>query len=137
MDSSPELTAIDRCTEKLVYVIKIDPLSITLKLISKELLPHTLADRMRLVGITEEVKATGLVASVRGLIAECPEKFNDFVRILKEEPWLNSVSETLSSSYSKCIKHRDSVMVVGKENMFVWFCPQKNFLSMCFKIVYR
>ena len=128
MDSSPELTAIDRCIEKLVYVIRIDPLSIAIKLIAKELLPYSIADRMRLPGITEEVKATDLVASVRGLIAESPEKFNDFVKILKEEPWLNSVSETLSSTYSKCIKHRDTVMFVGKENMFVWFCPQKNVL---------
>ena len=103
MDSSPELRAIDRCTESMTSVIKIDPLSVAVKLLSKELLPHSIADRMKVVGITEEVKALEIITAIRSLVAESPHKFHEFLRILTD-PWLSSLTENLSSTYSKCIQ---------------------------------
>ena len=105
MDLSPELRTIDRCAESIVVVLRTDALNIALKLISKEMLPYTIADRMKSLATTPDEKAIELVSSIRGLVVQCPNRFHDFMRILEEEPWLKSVTETLSSTYSKCSKH--------------------------------
>ena len=96
---SPEVNSIIARTAELSTAISSDPLAISHVLLSKQLISTETLSKMVLTCHTPAEKATIVVEAVRTTIKLAPTKFEQFLRILSEQPMTTSVVDGLRSTY--------------------------------------
>ena len=96
---SVKYASLVQCTEKLARGISQDPLVIANKLLEVGLVPPKLVRNMLLSSKTDYEKATELVMQLIKVIEGFSEKFDIFIKILKEFYWLNDVVEEVCKRY--------------------------------------
>ena len=100
----------------LVTVIQ-DPLSLTVVLYSKDFVSRHILQRIKDVPATKDEKVTVLLSAVSDHISVHPEKFDELLTILSEDPPLTSLVEkmrrTLSKSTCMAVGTRSTVWITG------------------------
>ena len=116
---SVELATLVQCTEKLANGISQDPLYVANKLLEAGLVPPTLVSKMLLPSGENYCKATELVLQVMKVVEGSPQKFDVFMKILKDCYWLNDLVETVCGQYEIVKKDQDEVIQVKANDSLI------------------
>ena len=82
--------------------IAADPVTISAKLLEEGFIPQAQHDsKMQ----DKESKAKELVERVKGKVRLKPERFDTFIKILSEFPWLNEIVEAMNKKRDELVSH--------------------------------
>ena len=112
---SPEWFAMVECHVALTKALAADILSISGRLFAKKVIASGTQEKMLLSSITAMEKASFLVEAVRLAAESSTQKFQDFIKVLSEEPMTEDIAKVLASSYES---HQKKGMIVHVQ---VWF----------------
>ena len=86
---------------KMMLEISADPLTVTSKLMEKNLIPPVALSSVQLQTREKEVKATELVTRIYNKVEAHPENFKVFLEVLNEMPWLKQLANCLTKDCEK------------------------------------
>ena len=113
---SVELATLVQCTEKLARGISQDPLVVATKLLEVGLVPPKLIATMLLPNKCDFKKAIDLLMQVMKIVQGFPQKFQGFMKILKDCCWLNDLVRMVSEQYEVAKKNQGEVIQVRQIN---------------------
>jgi hypothetical protein len=99
INQSPEVKSILKLTHDLTTALSNDPLGVSGKLLSQELICEEARSKMLIDSYTPATKAAILVEAVGNTIKIAPVKFQIFLEILSEQVCAKEVVERLRSTY--------------------------------------
>ena len=83
--------------------IAADPVIISAKLLEEGFIPQAQHDSTKMQD--KESKAKELVERVKGKVRLKPERFDTFIKILSEFPWLNEIVEAMNKKRDELVSH--------------------------------
>jgi hypothetical protein len=99
INQSPEVKSILKQIDNLTTALSNDPLGVSGKLLSKDLICEDTHSKMLIDSYIPSKKAAILVEAVRNTIKIAPDKFQVFLEILSEQECAKEVVERLRSTY--------------------------------------
>ncbi len=96
---SPSLEAFRRHSGDLLTVIQ-DPDVLAWQLFSKHVISNSIVEEICLPTITPVQKKNRLLTAVRDHIAVNPAGLDTFLEVLKEQPYLMDIAQTLEETYA-------------------------------------
>ena len=98
---SVEYRALVKNTHKMISEISGDPLNVASRLIEKDLVASGSLGSMNSLAKEKALKASELVEQVNNKVSTFPEKFEVFIEILNELPWLRDLAKLLQDERVK------------------------------------
>ena len=96
--SSAEFEAFRKCSSNLIRGIQ-DPELLAWELYSDDVISQTVMDKVSMVGLSSVQRKTRLLNAVRLQIATDPTKFQNLLKVLRNQPQLKDVAEKLKTAY--------------------------------------
>ena len=95
---SAESEAFRKCSADLIRGIQ-DPELLTWELYSGDVVLETVVDEVSMLGLSGVQRKTRLLSAVRVQIATDPTKFQNLLKVLRNQPPLKDVAEKLKTAY--------------------------------------
>ena len=95
---SAECEAFRKCSANLMRGIQ-DPELLAWELYSDDVVSEKVVDEMSIVGLSGVQRKTRLLSAVRLQIATDPTKFQNLLKVLRNQPQLKDVAEKLKTAY--------------------------------------
>ena len=101
--SSAESEAFRKCSADLIRGIQ-DPELLAWELYSDDVISQTVMDKVSVVGLSSVQRKTRLLDAVRLQITTDPTKFQNLLKVLRNQPQLKDVAEKLKTAYESQIE---------------------------------
>ena len=95
---SAESEAFRKCSADLIRGIQ-DPELLAWELYSDDVVSEKVVDEVSVVGLSGVQRKTRLLSAVRDQIATDPTKFQNLLKVLRNQPQLKDVAEKLKTAY--------------------------------------
>lgn len=99
LQNAEHVTLLD-LTDKLTSEIAADPLSVSARLVAAGLIPESLHASIQLQDKDKDTRANELVEAIIKQIKECPNRFEAFLAVLNEFPWLLDIAKLVIQVYN-------------------------------------
>ena len=96
---SPEYSVFREHYDKLYHAIQ-DPLPLAVRLYSTGIISSAVMGHMSVVGLSTLEKNNTLLSAVEKQIQVVPQAFHEVLSVLNEEPYMQSLVETMQSKFS-------------------------------------
>ena len=95
---SAESKAFRKCSANLIRAIE-DPELLAWELYSDEVISESVVDEVSTVGLSSVQRKTRLLSAVRDTIADDPDKFQNLLIVLRNQPSLKGVADKLKATF--------------------------------------
>ena len=95
---SAESKAFRKCSANLIRGIE-DPELLAWELYSDEVISESVVDEVSTVGLSSVQRKTRLLSAVRDTIADDPDKFQNLLIVLRNQPSLKGVADKLKATF--------------------------------------
>ena len=97
-------------SESTILAIQ-DPLPLAIRLYRKAIISSVVMGQMSVVGLSTRQKNSALLSAVEKQIQVVPQAFHEFLSALNEEPYMQSLVESMQSSLQYVTVRRRSLHV--------------------------
>lgn len=95
-----EIRTLTECNDQLIVALSGNPLETAGALLARGLITSNVQSEM-LLPTTGKTKATKLIMAVRNIVQINPNKYHEFVNVLRNEPTNEDIVNILNSTYEK------------------------------------
>lgn len=123
-------------TDKLTAAIAQSPLIVAEKCFAKHLISRGLLSLVQLSSIGDAEKASQLVLTIITCVQSFPEKYDVFVKILQESPWLESLVKLIQKTYYEELKGQGLLekevgfKLLNKQMRSLWAWNQQLYIAV-------